>query len=401
MGGTLSTDGTEVGTETRGFHVLKRRLDYSPSFDYIVAVNNMRIDDEGLALTRALQTTAEESVSMIVWNIKTRSPRELKVKPVEGSIGCNVRLCDYRDASSHVWHVTAVHENSPAQQAGLHPETDYILGVTGHTLDEKDSLLNLVETNIGNPLHFLVYSSVLDFVRELKLIPLRGWGGPGWILIVYQQQNAEKEKKSLPPPPREKPRDLPPPPQMGFVPRNQPLMKVVTKARSVLPNNLNVIQTAPIDHQHDHSHHSHEHSQSHDHGHGQQHHHELEPVAVVAAPVKLPPHGHDNDGKEHNHGSSDFHGGHQQDHGSNDNYHNHGERHRGNEHDQHTNIIVAMAMIIHPATIIMNILQLDTLIPRSTHHFSNNHSSPLPYLNLSVSPMVTEAMITVMTMRIS
>ncbi|KAJ3113409.1 Golgi reassembly-stacking protein 1 [Phlyctochytrium bullatum] len=200
---------TSEESDSRGLHVLKvetsspaAKAGFQPYFDYIVGVNG--------------QDLVNHVLMMFQWSFSSGTHEPERHEP-----------------------------HSPAQQAGLHPETDYILAVREHVLPDKDSLLNLLEMNVGNPLLFLVYSSVLDTVREVKIIPLHGWGGPGCIgcdigygplhalpqLIDHKQlQNTTPEVAK-----EEEERPLPPPPQSGFIPRKQ-LMQVVTKARSVLPN---------------------------------------------------------------------------------------------------------------------------------------------------------------------
>jgi C-terminal processing protease CtpA/Prc len=120
-----------------------------------------------------------------------------------GLLGCHVRFCDFSDTAEHVWHVLDVKPGGPAERAGLHPETDYIIGVITPSssvdnvqediqgvaaaaepppiiLAERNDLFNLIESRIGSSVRLVVYSSILDTVREVVLFPSRGWGGRGW-----------------------------------------------------------------------------------------------------------------------------------------------------------------------------------------------------------------------------
>ena len=69
--------------------------------------------------------------------------------------------------------VQEVHPNSPASQAGLIPQTDYILG--SDVLVTGDDLYTLVETHNHQTLKLYVYNAELETCREV--------GGRGtWVL---------------------------------------------------------------------------------------------------------------------------------------------------------------------------------------------------------------------------
>lgn len=68
---------------------------------------------------------------------------------------------------------------SPAHQAGLLPHSDYILGSPSGTLRGEAAFGELVEDHLNRSLTLWVYNSEFDVVREVELIPRRGWGGEG------------------------------------------------------------------------------------------------------------------------------------------------------------------------------------------------------------------------------
>ena len=68
---------------------------------------------------------------------------------------------------------------SPAHQAGLLPHSDYILGSPSGTLKGEGALGELVEDHLNRSLVLWVYNSEFDVVREVELVPRRGWGGEG------------------------------------------------------------------------------------------------------------------------------------------------------------------------------------------------------------------------------
>ncbi|KKY17653.1 putative golgi reassembly stacking protein [Phaeomoniella chlamydospora] len=82
--------------------------------------------------------------------------------------------------TQHIWHILNVPSPlSPAHQAGLLPHSDYILGSPSGTLRGESALGELIEDHINRNLVLWVYNSEFDVVREVKLIPRRGWGGEG------------------------------------------------------------------------------------------------------------------------------------------------------------------------------------------------------------------------------
>ncbi|KAJ3081473.1 hypothetical protein HK102_002324, partial [Quaeritorhiza haematococci] len=188
-GGAEST----LGGSTKGYHVLKV-IDNSPAeiaglepfFDYILAINNIRLDDDTPILVNQLTANVGKNVSLLVYSTKRENVREVVVvpsniwgKPEEGLLGCSVRFCDWEGAAEHVWHVLEVHPDSPAATAGLRPQEDYIIGTPHRTLRSNDEFYELVEDQLGSPLQLYVYNYEFDTVREVMIVPNREWGGAG------------------------------------------------------------------------------------------------------------------------------------------------------------------------------------------------------------------------------
>jgi len=61
----------------------------------------------------------------------------------------------------------------------LLPYSDYIIGTPSGTLRGEAALGELVEDHLNRTLVLWVYNSEFDVVREVELIPTRGWGGEG------------------------------------------------------------------------------------------------------------------------------------------------------------------------------------------------------------------------------
>jgi hypothetical protein len=84
------------------------------------------------------------------------------------------------NSTQDIWHVLTIPSPlSPAHQAGLLPHSDYILGSPSGILRGEAALGELVEDHLNRSLTLWVYNSEFDVVREVELIPRRGWGGEG------------------------------------------------------------------------------------------------------------------------------------------------------------------------------------------------------------------------------
>ncbi|CDH51279.1 golgi reassembly-stacking protein 2-like [Lichtheimia corymbifera JMRC:FSU:9682] len=192
MGGTQSTEQGQYG-----FHVLKVK-ENSPAFkagieqffDYIIGINGIKVDNgDSETLLRILNDSENKPVQLEVYSSKEQAVREVtlvpssdwhKDNPGEKSlIGCSIRFCSYERAGEHVWHVLSVAPNSPAEMAGIIPESDYIIGSPHAVLASEDGFYDLVEEHIGKPLQLYLYNSEWDSCREVIIVPNHDWGGHG------------------------------------------------------------------------------------------------------------------------------------------------------------------------------------------------------------------------------
>ena len=100
--------------------------------------------------------------------------------PATGELlGLSLQLAPL-NSTQNIWHVLDIPSSlSPAYQAGLLPHSDYILGSPSGTLKGEAALGELVEDHLNRSLVLWVYNSEFDLVREVELVPRRGWGGEG------------------------------------------------------------------------------------------------------------------------------------------------------------------------------------------------------------------------------
>eukprot|EP00066_Takifugu_rubripes_P026295 XP_011615561.1 PREDICTED: Golgi reassembly-stacking protein 1 isoform X1 [Takifugu rubripes] len=190
-GRRLSTASSEVSEGgTYGYHVHgvqpsspAEKAGLEPFFDFILSLDNRRLNEENDQLKEVLKANMDSLVKMEVYSIKTMQVRELFVVPCntwggQGLLGASVRYCSYQGANENVWHVLDVEASSPAALAGLQPHSDYIVGAD-QLLQDSEDFFSLIEAHEGKPLKLLVYNAQTDACREVMVTPNGAWGGEG------------------------------------------------------------------------------------------------------------------------------------------------------------------------------------------------------------------------------
>lgn len=132
-------------------------------------------------LATEIRNCAGSQCSFEVWTAKGQRSYTLVIPiPHEfRSLGLSLQLAPL-DSTQNIWHVLDIPSSlSPAHQAGLLPHSDYILGSPSGVLRGEGALGELVEDHLNRSLTLWVYNSEFDVVRELELMPRRGWGGEG------------------------------------------------------------------------------------------------------------------------------------------------------------------------------------------------------------------------------
>ncbi|KIX03596.1 uncharacterized protein Z518_07149 [Rhinocladiella mackenziei CBS 650.93] len=168
-----------------GFQVLRnvnKDLPLEPWFDFIIGINGHFLDfpDPNLFATE-LRNCAGGYCSLDLWSAKGQRTHSLTVTvpPAPQTLGLSLQLAPL-NSTQNIWHVLTIPSPlSPAHQAGLLPHSDYILGSPSGTLKGEAALGELVEDHLNRSLVLWVYNSEFDVVRELELVPRRGWGGEG------------------------------------------------------------------------------------------------------------------------------------------------------------------------------------------------------------------------------
>ncbi|KAF5300764.1 hypothetical protein FQA39_LY11009 [Lamprigera yunnana] len=188
MGNVSSVDIPGGGTE--GYHVLRvqenspgSRAGLQAFFDFIIAINGTRLDQDNETLKQVLKNAVGKQVPMTVYSSKTQAIRSITIEPNEdwggqGLLGVSIRFCSFEGANENVWHILEVHPSSPAEIAGLRSFTDYIIGADS-ILHESEDFFTLIEAHEARSLKLYVYNSTDDCCREVTITPHRDWGGEG------------------------------------------------------------------------------------------------------------------------------------------------------------------------------------------------------------------------------
>ncbi|PLB55369.1 hypothetical protein P170DRAFT_461260 [Aspergillus steynii IBT 23096] len=168
-----------------GFQVLRNKdseLPLEPWFDFIVGINGRLIEDPDPNLfATEVRNCAGSSVTFEIWSAKGQRTHtvSIPVPPSNPTLGLALQLAPL-SSTQHIWHILNIPSPlSPAYRAGLLPHSDYIVGTPSGTLRGESALGELVEDHLDRTLVLWVYNSEFDVVREVELVPTRGWGGEG------------------------------------------------------------------------------------------------------------------------------------------------------------------------------------------------------------------------------
>ncbi|KAJ6105367.1 hypothetical protein N7512_008884 [Penicillium capsulatum] len=157
-------------------------LALEPWFDFIVGINGHMIEDPDPNLfATEVRNCAGSSLTLEIWSAKGQRTHTVSVAvpPTNPSLGLALQLAPL-SSTQHIWHVLGIPSPlSPAYRAGLLPHSDYIIGTPSGTLRGESALGELVEDHLDRTLVLWVYNSEFDVVREVELVPTRGWGGEG------------------------------------------------------------------------------------------------------------------------------------------------------------------------------------------------------------------------------
>ncbi|KNZ59408.1 hypothetical protein VP01_1739g2 [Puccinia sorghi] len=186
----------------KAYHVLRvaesspaAEAGIEPFFDYIVGIGGQQVTEDGEKLANWLDEAEGKSITLQVYSSRKQEVRRiLRVdqigvrtlpsrkwpannspstdQPLQPSLlGLSLRLCSPQNELANVWHVLDIVEGSPAQDAGLVPFGDWIIGYAGGILRSENELYEVVEEHEGRPLRLFVYNADYEVTREVVIVP--------------------------------------------------------------------------------------------------------------------------------------------------------------------------------------------------------------------------------------
>ncbi|KAI0561026.1 hypothetical protein FGB62_94g064 [Gracilaria domingensis] len=124
------------------------RSGLAPYEDFVVALNGNVVNADNASLANVLRENEGKEVALVVWNCIDAKQRDVTLRPVKwngpGLLGAAVRFEPVRGAADHVQRVIDVLPNSPADEAGLVPFTDYIVGTPAEAFHREADFSKLV-----------------------------------------------------------------------------------------------------------------------------------------------------------------------------------------------------------------------------------------------------------------
>ncbi|KAI4224297.1 MAG: hypothetical protein L6R36_004766 [Xanthoria steineri] len=167
-----------------GFQILRNKnleIPIEPWYDFVIGINGRQVDnpDPNLFATE-VRNCAGSNVSLVLWNAKGQRTRTLALPIPTPSLTLGITLqWSPLSVTEDVWHVLDVIPNSPADQAGLLPYGDYIVGTPEGNVHGESGLGELVEDYLNRSLRLYVYNHEYAVTRLVTLTPSRTWGGSG------------------------------------------------------------------------------------------------------------------------------------------------------------------------------------------------------------------------------
>ncbi|KAF4556187.1 GRASP55/65 PDZ-like domain-containing protein [Elsinoe fawcettii] len=172
------------GQGAYGFQVLRNlnlELAIEPWFDFIIGINGHSIENSDPELfATEVKNCAGSTISLGVFSAKGQAIREqyAAIPPDTGSLGLSLQWTSLSNTED-VWHILDVTPNSPADQAGLLPYSDYVIGSPEGPLRGENGMPEIIEAFLNQPLRLYVYNHEYDVTRTITITPSRGWGGEG------------------------------------------------------------------------------------------------------------------------------------------------------------------------------------------------------------------------------
>lgn len=152
-------------------------------FDFVVEIGGSRLESDDKELYRKIHEAENKETKLVVYNIRTGESRDVWITPRRwggvGLVGAVFRYDSLDQGENQGFRVLEVFPNSPADQAGLIPLKDFLLGTMEVMFRDMDELAETVNLCRGKNLVLYVYNMETEMIREVSITPNTGWGGDG------------------------------------------------------------------------------------------------------------------------------------------------------------------------------------------------------------------------------
>jgi len=145
-----------------------------PFFEYIVAINGKRLDEQGKKVLKSLAMSKQKRTELTLLNYKTTVERTLEIFPSiswggAGLLGLIIVQDDWATADRRAVKVLSVKSGSPAEKACFEPSLDYILGTESVVFPGWGGFLKHLERHKDSELRLRVYNARTSELREVRV----------------------------------------------------------------------------------------------------------------------------------------------------------------------------------------------------------------------------------------
>ena len=167
-----------------GFQVLRNKnndIPIEPWYDFIIGINGRQIEEpDSNSFAIEIRNCAGSNATLTIWSAKGQRVRTLQVAVPTPSptLGLTLQWTPI-SSTEDVWHILDVIPDSPADNAGLLPYGDYIVGTPEGNVHGEAGLGELVEDYLSRTLRLWVYNHEYAVTRLVTITPSRSWGGSG------------------------------------------------------------------------------------------------------------------------------------------------------------------------------------------------------------------------------
>ena len=211
MGATASTESLHGGFR---IHAIRsgspaESCNLEVFFDFVVQVGGIPILSDVPSFSSIIKEHENEEVEMDIYNIRTREPRTVRIRPHSwggsGLVGLVGRFENIEADSTEAVRILEVMKDSPAENAGLVASTDYVIATSDILIRSMDEFAKLIDSNRDRDVRLLVYNSISEQTRGVVIHPNDTGSigcsvGTGMLHRIPPSRQSNSGPESVPPP---------------------------------------------------------------------------------------------------------------------------------------------------------------------------------------------------------